>query len=161
MSGQPSHGWSDGALAKRSQGSSVVGLDPSGLASRSDGGLESDFASSGFKRPGNPAPAINIPATIPNGVRKAGCIKASGCVRAVIAELVEKSFMRSAHLAGKEGSLNAAWHHAVSSDGSRCASVPTSATLATFLHGSNSGPSTIRECRVRYYPTRLTSVRTY
>ena len=38
-----------------------------------------------------------------------------------------------------------AWHHAVSSDGSICASVPKTVTLATFLHGSNSGQSTIRE----------------
>ena len=45
-------------------------------------------------------PAISTPA-IPNRVRKAGCR-----VRAVADGLVEKSFMRSAHLAGKGGSLN-------------------------------------------------------
>ena len=60
------------------------------------------LCSSGLKKPGSPAPAINTPA-IPNRVRKA----ASGCrVRAVADGLVEKSFMRSAHLAGKGGSLN-------------------------------------------------------
>ena len=45
-------------------------------------------------------PAISTPA-IPNRVRKAGCR-----VMAVADGLVEKSFMRSAHLAGKGGSLN-------------------------------------------------------
>ncbi len=48
-----------------------------------------------------------------------------------------------------------AWHHAVSSDGSICASVPKTVTLATFLHGSNSGQSTIREPdAARQYPTQ-------
>jgi hypothetical protein len=59
-----------------------------------------DLASSGLKKPCSPAPAISTPA-IPNRVRKAGCR-----VRAVADGLVEKSFMRSAHLAGKGGSLN-------------------------------------------------------
>jgi hypothetical protein len=62
-------------------------------------GSDCDFASSGFKKPGSPAPAISTPA-IPNRVRKAGCR-----VRADADGLVEKSFVRSAHLAGKEGSL--------------------------------------------------------
>ena len=63
-------------------------------------GSDCDFASSGLKKPGSPAPAISTPA-IPSRVRKAGCR-----VRAVADGLVEKSFMRSAHLAGKGGSLN-------------------------------------------------------